>query len=42
VRGAFTSDAPFSGPNCPSPIDLCATATFTAPSVDRRRRSRPA
>jgi hypothetical protein len=28
VHGAFTSDAPFSGPNCPSPIDLCATATF--------------
>jgi hypothetical protein len=29
VHGAFTSDAPFSGPNCPSPIDLCGTATFT-------------
>jgi hypothetical protein len=29
VHGAFTADPPFGGPNCPSPIDLCATATFT-------------
>lgn len=29
VRGSFTSGAAFGGPDCPSPIDLCANATFT-------------
>ena len=29
ASGGFTGGPPFGGPDCPSPIDLCATATFT-------------
>lgn len=29
ASGGFTGGPPFDGPDCPSPIDLCATATFT-------------
>ena len=29
ASGGFTGGPPFGGPDCPSPIDLCANATFT-------------
>jgi hypothetical protein len=29
LHGGFTSGAAYDGPDCPSPIDLCADATFT-------------
>jgi hypothetical protein len=29
LHGGFTSGAAYGGPDCPSPIDLCADATFT-------------
>ncbi len=29
MSGGFVSGPPFDGPDCPSPIDLCATAEFT-------------
>lgn len=28
VQGRFTSTPAFGGPECPSPVDLCATGTF--------------
>lgn len=29
MSGGFVGGPPFGGPDCPSPIDICATATFT-------------